>query len=293
MFCSHYQVVHVLDIKETKRTLQRKMTAPHKANSNPTNRRKVTAVVLFIFVCLIFIPLGVLGAAIDWPNNLSEDAVHNLPLLLEQQTSAFWGYFIYLIYSILFFPMAFMMGSVLANGNSDSLLWQIGNGFAALSAVTRSIGLSRWLFAMPTLARIYVDPNTSETSKEAIAISYEMLNGYGGGIGEVLGVSIFASLWVTCASIMFLKSTVWPSWMGWVGFLVAIDLAINLLEMSILNLDVGINLTISVVVLHLWLLLAGLLFIHVPFVRCLQKKANDPDDAGEEEIGKEDEGGSV
>lgn len=77
--------------------------------------------------------------------------------------------------------------------------------------------------------------------------------------------------------------------MGWVGFLVAIDLAINLLEMSILNLDVGINLTISVVVLHFWLLIAGLLFIRAPFVECLQKKANDPDETGEEKISNEDE----
>lgn len=125
--------------------------------------------------------------------------------------------------------MALMMESSLVKGNrSGNLLWQIGNGLAALSAVTRFIGLSRWLFAMPTLAHIYVDPPTtlSETSKEPIVISYDMINGYGGGIGEVLGVSIFAALWVTCASIMFIKSTVWPCWMGWDGLVLWLPLTL-------------------------------------------------------------------
>ena len=66
-----------------------------------------------------------------------------------------------------------------------------------------------------------------------INVAYEMLNGWGGGIGEILGVSMFASLWVVCASILFLQSKEWPHWMGYLGFVVSIDLAINLLEMSI------------------------------------------------------------
>lgn len=249
---------------------------PNTKSTNVTTplRRKITAALIIIFVVLIFIPLVVLGASIDWPNNLDKDAAHNLPLLLEQDVSVFWGYFIYLMYSILFYPMAYMVGSVLAKSDSSNSWWQIGSGFAALSAVARAIGLSRWLFAMPTLARLYVDPSTSDTAKEAISISYEMLNGYGGGIGELLGVSLCAALWVTCTSVLFVQSSEWPTWMGVAGFAVAIDLAINLLEMSILNYDVGVNLTLSVVLLHLWLLLAALLFLRVPCLKCIQKKGN-------------------
>lgn len=104
----------------------------------------------------------------------------------------------------------------------------VGNGFAALSAVTRSIGLSRWLFAMPTLARIWVDPNTSDTLKEAVSVSYDQLRhpyARGGGIGELLGVSSFAALWVVCTSVLYFLSQEWPSWMGVAGIIVAIDLA--------------------------------------------------------------------
>jgi hypothetical protein len=234
-------------------------------------RRRGTAVVAIVFVLLIFFPLGILGAALDWPNNLSEDASHNLPLLLEEATSTFWGYFIYLLYSILFLPMGWSFATVVAGPSlQDSPLVGISTGFAALSAVSRSIGLSRWLFAMPILARMYVDPEVSDTTKEAISVSYEMLNGWGGGIGEILGVSLFAALWVVCVSVLFIRSPEWPSWMGWIGFLVAVDLALNLLEMAILEFDMGINITVAVVLLHIWLLVGALMFLKAPCCKCVQ-----------------------
>jgi hypothetical protein len=243
-------------------------------------RRKAAAVVTIVFALLLFLPLGILGAALDWPNNLSEDASHNLPLLLEEETSTFWGYFIYLWYSILFFPMGWLFATTVAGPTlADSPLVGVSTGFAALSAVTRSIGLSRWLFAMPILARMYVDPNTSTTTKEAISVSYEMLNGWGGGIGEILGVSMFAALWVVCTSILFIKSPEWPSWMGWVGFLVAADLALNLLEMAILEIDMGVNLPLAVVLLHAWLLVAAFIFLRTPCCKkCVPVKQAAPDD---------------
>lgn len=238
-----------------------------------TVSRNATVALLITFVFLIFVPLAVLGTAIDWPNNLDAGAEANLPLLLEKQESVFWGYFIYLIYSILFFPVAYLMGRYVAGSQVLSPWLHIGNSFAALSAVTRAIGLSRWLFAMPTLARIWVDPNTSETTREAVSVTYDTLNGWGGGIGELLGVSSFAALWVVCTSVLFFQSQKWPSWMGVAGFIVAIDLAINLLEMDILNYDMGANLTISVVLLHLWLLMAALLFLRPKCMNCMQRKS--------------------
>lgn len=55
-----------------------------------TVSRNATVILLIVFVLLIFIPLGVLGSAIDWPDNLSKGAEYNLPLLLEEQESVFW-----------------------------------------------------------------------------------------------------------------------------------------------------------------------------------------------------------
>ena len=252
------------------------------SNTTPSNadqRRKIASILMIIFVVLIFVPLGVLGSSIEWPDNLSLGADHNLPLVLEQQVSAFWGYFIYLLYSILFFPMGLMMAQTIATDgtkNPNGSLASNASGFAGLSALSRSIGLCRWLFAMPTLARIYVDPNTSEQTKEAVSVAYEMLNGWGGGIGEILGVSLFAAAFVICVSILFIQSSKYPSWMGYLGFLVAIDLFLNLLEASILDYNMGVNLTLAVVLLHFWIFGTVLLFLRCS--PCCKKLVNDSDE---------------
>jgi hypothetical protein len=245
--------------------------APAAASAEVSHR--ATAALVLVFFFLLFLPLAILGTSINWPANLSEDADHNLPLLLAEQSSVFWGYFIYLIYSILFYPMAYMMTRLVAGPQKiHHPLLSMGVTFAALSSLARSIGLSRWLMGMPTLARIYSDPDVTEATRDAVSVAYEMLNAWGGGIGEVLGVSIFASLWVVCVSVLFLLSDRWPAWMGYAGFIVAIDLLINLLEMDMLSIDMGPNLTLSVVLLHVWLLVAGILFLQLP---CLKKCKRD------------------
>jgi len=40
-----------------------------------------------------------------------------------------------------------------------------------------------------------------------------------------------------------------------------------------LSIDMGANLTISVVLLHLWLLLAALLFLRLRCMKCMQRKS--------------------
>jgi hypothetical protein len=70
----------------------------------------------------------------------------------------------------------------------------------------------------------------------------------GGGIGQILEGSVLASLWVSCMFVPFINNQCGlHGWMGWCGLLVAIDLV--MLEISILDYEVGVNLTLSVVLL--------------------------------------------
>ena len=70
--------------------------------------------------------------------------------------------------------------------------------------------------------------------------------------------------------------------MGYIGFLVAIDLFLNLLEASILNYDMGINLTLAVVLLHLWIFGGILLFLRCGPCSCCNKCINETEE--EEEL---------
>ena len=51
---------------------------------------------------LIFVPTVVLGAAVNWPESLSDPASIALPRLAENEGAVRFGYVAYLVYSVLF-----------------------------------------------------------------------------------------------------------------------------------------------------------------------------------------------
>ena len=227
--------------------------------TDPIAIRRQAAVFLIIEFLLIFAPLIILGAAINWPASLDEPASVNLPLILEQYMAMMTGYAIYLVYSLLFWPMAYLTGRAIVIEDTSNTLFRVASGFAALSALARALGIVRWLFAMPVLARLYTNPAVTENFKESISMVYEMLNAYAGGIGELLGVSLFASIWLVLICMLLIRSSQWPNWLGYFGLIVAASLLLNLLEM--VGIDMGAMISVSETLQHFWMLAAAIVFL--------------------------------
>ncbi|MEM7132141.1 MAG: DUF4386 domain-containing protein [Chloroflexota bacterium] len=224
--------------------------------------RNAAFVLLFIESLLIFLPLTILGAAINWPASLDEPASVNLPLILQEATMVKLGYSIYMLYSVLIIPVAVVISRIVAGGNRHNTLLQIATGFAIGSAVLRVLGIIRWLIPMPILAQVYVDPASSEATRESVAVMYDILNAYAGSVGEVLGVGFFAALWVGVTSYVILRHGALPRWIGIYGILTAVALTAGLLE--IVNIDAGAMLTINVSMLHFWWLFIALIVLFRP-----------------------------
>ena len=220
----------------------------------------VTAFLLVLEFVLQTVALVVLGAAIDWPASLDEPAGVNLPLIAEQRGAVILGYGSYLLYSVLILPLAFLLYRVLTErGAPASPLLAIAVGFGVVSALARSLGIVRWLFMMPVLAGIYLDPNAGETTRETVSVTYEAFNAYAGGVGEILGVGLFGAALFGLVSVGLVRSARFPSWIGYAGLVVAALLSAGVLE--IFGIDVGPFLAVSVSALQLWMLaLAVVLF---------------------------------
>ncbi|MEM6528956.1 MAG: DUF4386 family protein [Chloroflexota bacterium] len=224
--------------------------------------RYSAAVLLIIEFFLIFVPMVILGQAINWPASLDEPASVNLPLILEQATAVSTGYFVYMLYSVLILPVGLVISKIVAGGRRQDTLLLIASGLAVGSAVLRVLGIIRWLIPMPILARIYVDPATSEATRESISVMYDMLNGYAGSVGEVLGVGFFAALWVGVTSFVIVRDGTLPRWLGYYGLATALALLAGLLEIA--GVDIGIFITINVTMLHFWWLFIALIIVFRP-----------------------------
>lgn len=202
---------------------------------------------------LIFVPTFVLGAAIGWPGSLSDPASIALPRLADNEGAVRFGYAAYLLYSVLFAVTVTMLAR-LVEGDMAKGVRRLVVGFAIASVVARSIGIIRWLAPMPELADAYTSA-TDDGQRFAIERIYDMLNSFGGTIGEALGVGLFAAISIGLLAVGLLRSSAIPRWISVWAVISAVALAIGSVEL--LGVDPGPLLTITVTIVQLWFLAAG------------------------------------
>ena len=203
---------------------------------------------------LLFVPLVVLGGAINWPDSLSDPADVALPRLLENEGAVRLGYVAYLIYSVLFAVTMILLVRY-AKTRASIGLGSMITGFAIASTVARCIGIIRWLVPVPVLAELYV-ASTDEAERTAISVTFEALNSFGGTIGEVLGVSIFAAISIGLLAIAALKTRALPRWIGVFGLIAA--LAVLATAVELLGMDASSLIFFGTTIVQLWFLATGI-----------------------------------
>ena len=122
--------------------------------------------------------------------------------------------------------------------------------FGALSALARSIGIQRWLTVMPVLATAHAGADPALRGQ--IEWLFTGLNEYGGGIGEVLGVSVFMAASVGTLAVGALLRGTMPRWLAGLGLLSALLLA----GLALRGPDV-VPVAAAVSLLSVWMLATG------------------------------------
>ena len=92
------------------------------------------------------------------------------------------------------------------------------------------LGLVRWPFLVPYLARVAADPDASATRREAVDIVFQSFNRYlGVAVGEHLGY-LLTGAWTTLAGIALAQSSAVPGWIGVPGIVIGSILMLCSLE---------------------------------------------------------------
>jgi hypothetical protein len=100
------------------------------------------------------------------------------------------------------------------------------------AGLVQALGLVRWPFAIPELARRYVaaDGPDAAATRRSIEVIFATLNRLlGVGIGEHLGY-LLTGLWTVLVAVSIMSTDVLPGWLGIIGILIGIALLVGTLE---------------------------------------------------------------
>jgi hypothetical protein len=148
------------------------------------------------------VPYAALAATYDYPDILRRPASEALDAFHAGGADLIWTWYGFGLAALALAPLAVALSLTPARVAQRPAL-AIGAALAGVAAgVTQAIGLFRWVFVVPSLARTHADPNASEAAREAAARAFDVLNAYGGvAIGEHLG-QLLTALFVAMLSAL-------------------------------------------------------------------------------------------
>jgi len=191
---------------------------------------EVAAALLLIAVPIAFnVAFFELGRAFDYPNILRKEPDEILRRFAAGGSGLLWRWQALLGCAVAMLPLVALLAVVLDASPSLTAL-SIVTGAAA--ALVQTLGLVRWPFAVPELARRYVaaDGPDAEASRRAIEVTFSTLHRLlGVGIGEHLGY-LLTGAWTLLVAASILSTTALPSWLGVIGLPIGLALLVGTLE---------------------------------------------------------------
>jgi len=117
--------------------------------------------------------------------------------------------------AVLLAPTVVLVSATFADANSTVLTLATATG--VLAALVQFLGLIRWPFAIPHLARTMADPTTTSSTKDAVDVVFQTLNRYlGVAVGEHLGY-MFTGFWTGLVGLAIIQSDVLAPAFGVIG----------------------------------------------------------------------------
>jgi hypothetical protein len=190
----------------------------------------VTAILLIAVPIAFNLAFFELGRAFSYPAILREPpdtilrrfAAGGSPLLLRWHAL--------LISALLMLPLSALLAVALAASPALTVL-SITVGVSA--ALVQALGLVRWPYAVPELARRYVGAQggpEGDPVRATVEVTFATLHRLlGVGIGEHLGY-LLTGLWTLLVAASILSTAVLPGWLGIVGLPIGLALLVGTLE---------------------------------------------------------------
>ena len=187
------------------------------------------AAILLIAVPVAFnVAFGLLAARFDYPDILrrrTDEVLERFRQGGSGLVTLWWGF---ALFAVLLAPLVVLLASSLHGADGPLLL--VGATVGVMASIVQFLGLIRWPFLVPYLAREATDPDASPARREAVDIVFQSLHRYlGVAVGEHLGYGLTGA-WSILAGAAMTQSSATPTWLGVIGILVGAMLMLCSLE---------------------------------------------------------------
>jgi hypothetical protein len=169
---------------------------------------------LFLIVLPIAFNLafGLLAARFDYPDVLRRPTGEVLARFREGGTGLVLLWWAFALTAVLLAPAVVLLAR--ASEGADGTLLAVATTVGVLAAVVQFLGLVRWPFLVPYLARAAAEPDASAARQEAVDVVFQSFNRYlGVGVGEHLGY-LLTGAWSILAGAALIQSSAVPDWVG-------------------------------------------------------------------------------
>ena len=205
---------------------------------------------------------ALLGKRFDYPDILRRPATEILDRFRAGGSSLILLWWAFTLSGLLLIPAVVLLGQALGFTGIVPLAVTVG----VLAGLVQMLGLLRWVYLVPSLARMSADPGIESGQREvSIAVFRAMHQFLGVGVGEHLGY-LLTGIWSVLTGVAVVGRALVPAWMGWAGIVVGVGLIIGSAEF--LGRDeedgwalAGAAIPILYIVWSLWLLGMGIALI--------------------------------
>jgi hypothetical protein len=220
----------------------------------------VTGLVLIVLPVAFNVAFGLLAARFDYPDVLRKPTGEVLERFRDGGTGLVLTWWAFTLTAVALAPLAVLLAR--SSEGADGALVALSATVGVLAALVQFLGLVRWPFLVPYLARVDADPQSSPARREAVDVVFQSFNRYlGVAVGEHLGYGLTGA-WTVLAGAALTETDAVPGWLGVVGVVAGAALLVCSLEFVGRFERTGWKLAgaltpIAYVVWSLWLLATG------------------------------------
>jgi hypothetical protein len=179
------------------------------------SEQTVAGIVLIAVPILFNAGFTLLAQRFDYPDVLRRPTHEVLERFRSGGASLILLWWLFALSAVLFTALAVLLA--IAVDDADRTVVVLGAVVGVLASLVQFLGLIRWPFLVPYLARVAADAGPDSPRGQAVDVVFQAFNRYlGVAVGEHLGYA-FTGVWSILAGVALVDSTAAPGWLGVVG----------------------------------------------------------------------------